>query len=205
MNTLKTIWKGFYYLLIAVIALVAIFLILSAFPIKGGYKSFIVLSGSMEPKIKTGSVVIVKPDKEYQLGDVITFGENTKTKKPTTHRIVEIIEEKDEKSYVTKGDANNAEDGSPVEEDEILGKVLFSVPYFGYAVSAAQKPIGFMLIIVIPAVIIIYDELLNIKKEISKKIDYRNRMKKREKEKETDSEKLEDNKEDDDKDEEKKS
>lgn len=163
---MKKVFKIIYYLILAVIAIVALFLIFSVVPIKGGYKTLVVLSGSMEPKIHTGSVVAVKPAREYKVGDVITFGENTKTKTPTTHRIFEIKEANGVKSYITKGDGNNAPDQKPVTQAEIIGKVLFSVPYAGYAVAAAQKPIGFMLIIVIPAVIIIYDEAQKIKKEI---------------------------------------
>src|SRR4030042_5431631 len=155
---MKKVFKTIYYLILAAIAVIAVFLILSAIPIKGGFKTLIVLSGSMEPKIHTGSVAAVKPVKEYKIGDVITFGENTKTKTPTTHRICEIKEDGGVKSYITKGDANNAPDQKPVSEKEILGKVLFSVPYLGYAVAAAQKPVGFLLIVIIPAVIIIYEE-----------------------------------------------
>lgn len=164
------------------IAITALFLILSVVPIKGGYKTLVVLSGSMEPKIHTGSIVAIKPEKEYKIGDAITFGENTKTKTPTTHRIFEIKESEGVKSYITKGDANNAPDQKSVSEEEILGKVLFSVPYAGYAVAAAQKPVGFLLIVVVPAVIIIYEEAQNIKKEILKKMDYRKRVRKREEE-----------------------
>jgi signal peptidase len=177
---MKKVFKIIYGIILAVIAVIALFLIFSAIPIKGGYKTLIVLSGSMEPKIHTGSVVAVRPAKEYKVGDVITFGEKTKTKTPTTHRIYDIKEANGTKSCITKGDANNAPDQKPVSEKEILGKVLFSVPYAGYAVAAAQKPVGFMLIIVVPAVIIIYDEAQKIKKEIMKKIDYKKRIKKRE-------------------------
>jgi len=179
MSILKRIFKIIYYLILAIIAVVAIFLILSVVPIKGGYKTLVVLSGSMEPKIHTGSVVAIKPEKSYAVGDVITFGENTKTKTPTTHRIFEIKDENGTKTYTTKGDANNAPDQKPVTQSEIMGKVLFSVPYAGYGVAAAQKPIGFMLIIIVPAVIIIYEEAQKIKKEIMLKMDYRKRKKKK--------------------------
>lgn len=166
--------------------MVVFLLIVSAFPIAGNIKFLTVLSGSMEPKIHTGSVVMIKSMENYQVGDVITFGENSKKKKPTTHRIAEVKKDavKGEISYITKGDANNAPDQTPVTPGEILGKVFLSIPYFGYAVSAAQKPIGFILIVIVPAVIIIYDEILNIKKEILKKMDYRRRIKKREERKE---------------------
>ena len=189
---ISRIFKIAYYLVIAVIAVIAIFLILSVFPLKSGYGTFIVLSGSMEPKIHAGSVVAIKTQRDYQVGDVITFGENTKKKKPTTHRIIEVKRNnQDDIVYITKGDANNAADQQPVGEDKVLGKVFLSIPLIGYAVASTQKPIGFILIIVVPAVIIIYDELQNIKKEISKKIDYKKRIKKREENKDNEEDEKE--------------
>ncbi|MCK5081214.1 MAG: signal peptidase I [Candidatus Moranbacteria bacterium] len=192
MNFIKKLFRFIYYIFIICLIGVAVILFLSAYP-KGKYKSFIVLSGSMEPAIKTGSVVLVHESDNYQIGDVITFGEASKTKTPTTHRIVDINRDGDEEKYITKGDSNNAEDNKQISKDEVIGKVLFSVPYVGYAVSAAQKPVGFVLIIVVPAVIIIYDEILNIKKEVLKKINYKERMKKRkeDKDKEKDDEEKE--------------
>ncbi len=176
---LGKMFKTIYYFVLVVIAVVVIVLVLSIFSI-GGIKTLVVLSGSMEPAIKTGSVILTKPASEYEVGDVITFGENTKTKTPTTHRINEIREIDGQKAYVTKGDANNAPDQKTVTDREIIGKLVASVPYLGYGVAAAQKPVGFLLIVIVPAVIIIYEEAQKIKKEIMLKIDYRRRMKKRE-------------------------
>jgi len=126
----------------------------------------IVQSGSMTPAIKMGSLVIVKPMDDYKIGEVITFGPYSRTKAPTTHRIYDIKVTEGIPSYITKGDANNAPDQREILQREVIGKVLFSVPYIGFAVSAAQKPIGFMLIIIVPAVIIVYDEVRKIWEEI---------------------------------------
>lgn len=122
----------------------------------------------MAPAVKMGSLVIVKPMDDYQIGDVITFGKVTKTKAPTSHRIYDIKVVEGEPYYITKGDANNAPDQREVSRREVIGKVLFNIPYLGYAVDAAKKPFGFMLIIVVPAAIIIYDEARNIWLEIKK-------------------------------------
>jgi len=165
MKLLKTI----YYIFIGFIAVVAILLIFSAFPIPGNFKVMTVLSGSMEPAIKTGSVVIVKPADDYKIGDIITFGPYAKTKAPTTHRIYDIKVTEGRVSYITKGDANNAPDTKEVLKRNIIGKVLFSIPYIGYAVETARKTLGFMVLIIIPAVIIIYDEARKIYEEIKKK------------------------------------
>jgi signal peptidase len=158
-----------YYILLAFVVMVAILLIFSAFPIAGNYKIFVVQSGSMAPAIKMGSLVIVKPANDYKIGDVITFGPYSKTKAPTTHRIYDIKVVNGQPVYITKGDANNAPDTREVTKRDILGKVLFSIPYLGYAVAFAKKPLGFALIVIVPAVIIIIDEIKNIYNEIKKK------------------------------------
>ena len=158
--------KIIYYIVIAFIAVIAILLIVSVLPITGNFKVMTVLSGSMEPAIKTGSVVIVKPTDNYKIGEIITFGEISKTKSPITHRIYDMKVIEGRISYITKGDANNAPDQREVSEREVVGKVLFSIPYLGYAVDFAQKPLGFALIILIPAVIIIGDEVRKIWREV---------------------------------------
>ena len=163
------ILKIIYYVFLVFIVVIAILLIVSVFPITGNYKLMIVQSGSMEPAIKMGSVVIVKPAEDYKIGDVITFGPYSKTKAPTSHRVYDIKVVDGQPVYITKGDANNAPDSREIQKRDIIGKVLFSVPYMGYAVDFAKKPVGFALIIIIPAAIIIIDEIKNIYSEIKKK------------------------------------
>ena len=111
---------------------------------------------------------MVKPSAEYKINDIITFGKISKTQIPTTHRIADIKLQEGKPIYITKGDANNSPDTKEVLASEVKGKVLFSVPYVGYAVNAAKQPIGFLLIIIIPAAIIIFEEINKIKKEIKK-------------------------------------
>lgn len=160
------IFKTIYYIFIACIAVVAGLLVISVFPITGNYKVMVVLSGSMEPAIKVGSVVVVKPVANYEVGDIITFGPMGKNKMPITHRIAEIKEKEGRMIYVTKGDANDSTDSNEVPKNQIVGKALFSVPYIGYAVDTAKKPLGFAFIIIVPAAIIIFDEVKKIKNEV---------------------------------------
>lgn len=163
-------FKIVYYIFIVLLAAVAILLIVSAFPIAGNYKLMIVQSGSMEPAIKMGSVVIVKPADDYKIGDVITFGSFGKRKIPITHRINDLKVIEGKIFYITKGDANEDTDTKEVKKADVLGKVLLSVPYIGYAVDFARKPIGFILIIIVPAAIIIFDEIKNIYQEVKNNI-----------------------------------
>lgn len=162
------VFKIIYYVFLGAIILIAVLLVWSALPMKNGPKVFIVQSGSMEPAIKTGGVVVVKSVSDYKVGDVITFGPYSKTKAPTTHRIYEMKAVGGEPVYITKGDANNAPDTREISKKDVVGKVLLDVPYVGYAVAAAKTPIGFMLIIIIPAAIIVYDEIRKIWGEIGK-------------------------------------
>lgn len=148
--------------------LIALTLLVSTFPITGNYQLKVVKSGSMEPAIKTGSVVVVKPVDQYKIQDVITFINLSKKNEPVTHRIIDIEVIEGNPFYITQGDANNAPDQRTIPQKEIVGKVLFSIPYLGYAVDAAKKPLGFILIIAIPAAIIIYDELRKVWREIAR-------------------------------------
>lgn len=162
-------FKILYYIFLLFIVLIAVLLIVSVFPITGNYKLMIVQSRSMAPAIKMGSIVVVKPVDDYKIGDAITFGPYTRTKAPTTHRIYDIKVSGGVPSYITKGDANNAPDTREITKRDVLGKVLFSVPYLGFAVDFAKKPLGFALIIIVPAAIIIFDEIKKIYGEIRKK------------------------------------
>jgi len=166
------LFKIIYYLFLVIIAAVALLLIISVLPITGNIKFMIVQSGSMEPQIKTGSIVMTKPFSEYRVGDIITFGTYSKTKAPTTHRIVEVKDndndDDNDNTYITKGDRNNAPDAKQVSKNEIIGKVMFDAPYLGYVVAFTRKPAGFVLILLIPAAIIISDEVKKIFKEVKK-------------------------------------
>lgn len=152
-------------------AVVATVVLASILPIPGKLEIKIVQSGSMEPTIKTGSLVIIKPENFYKTGDIITFGKDTKKEVPTTHRIVAERIENGEQVFKTQGDANEDPDTREIRKNEIIGKTIFDVPYFGYIVDFAKKPIGFVIFIVLPALYIAYDEAVKIFKEIRKMCD----------------------------------
>ena len=157
-----------YYILTILIVSVVLLFIVSVFPIAGNYQAKIVLSGSMEPAIKTGSVVVIKPSDIYKIGDIITFGKDTKTQIPTTHRITEMRTVEGKYYYTTKGDANDNTDFKEIGEEIVIGRVLFSIPYLGYLVEFVKKPTGFVLLVIIPALVIAIDEIKNIWREIKK-------------------------------------
>jgi signal peptidase len=162
------IYKIIYWIFLGFVGIIAAALILSILPIPGNIKVLTVLSGSMEPTLGTGSVVLIKPMENYKIGDIVTFGPYSKTKPPTTHRIYEVKIVEGQTFYVTKGDANNASDQREIRKSDILGKVLLSVPWAGYAIEAARKPWGFLAIVLVPAAFIAWDEAIKIKKELTK-------------------------------------
>lgn len=129
----------------------------------GSIKAYVVESGSMAPKIAVGSVVFVQKSSVYWPGDIITFSQGGNKNTPVTHR---IAAKPTADEFVTRGDANEENDTGIVKADHIIGRVMFSVPYAGYAVTFAQTPKGFILLVIIPATIIIYEELKNIKREL---------------------------------------
>jgi len=168
MKTVMKALKILYYIVFAFLGLIAILLVISVFPITGNYKVMIVQSGSMQPEIKMGGIVVVKPADDYKIGEVITF-QVAKNKEPVTHRIYDIKVVGGEPRYITKGDANNAPDQREISQREIIGKVLIDIPYLGFVVDFAQKPIGFGLIIIIPGAVIIFDEARKIYAEVKKR------------------------------------
>ena len=163
------ILKIIYYVVVGFLGLIALLLIVSVLPISGNFKVLTVLSGSMDPEIKIGSIVVVKPVSQYRIGDIITFESTNKDVPSITHRIHEMKVVEGKPVYITKGDTNNAPDAREITEKDIVGKVLFDVPYLGLAVDFARKPLGFLLIIGIPAIAIIGDEIYKIYREIKRK------------------------------------
>ena len=160
------LFKIGYSIFVSVVIALALLLLISIIPIPGNIEMKIVQSGSMEPAIHTGSAVIIKPLESYTEGDIITFYFNRGDETPTTHRIIEVREAEGAISYLTKGDANENEDPQPVSGTSVVGKVLFSIPYLGYVLDYIKKPVGFLLVIGVPAALIIFDEIGKIWGEI---------------------------------------
>lgn len=139
---LKTVWNILSWVLVVVIALLAILLVGVRLL---GLRPFVVLSGSMEPEYRTGSLIFVKKVDPFALesGDVITFMMNEDT--VATHRIVGVVPDESDSTVVrfrTKGDANEFEDSTLVHYKNVVGTPVFSVPYLGYPVRYISKPPG---------------------------------------------------------------
>ncbi|OQX50727.1 signal peptidase I [candidate division CPR3 bacterium 4484_211] len=166
---------GVSILLVVIVLLTVIPLL----PVPGNFQTLVVMSGSMEPTVKVGSVAVIKPAGEYKQGDIITFTHPNDPNNSITHRIHEVKEIEGGTIFITKGDANSTPDGWEIALGDIKGKCLFSIPFLGYLVNFAKTPKGFALMIIVPAVLIILDELRVIKSELTKQIEakYENKRK----------------------------
>ena len=171
----KKIGQWLANIILVIIFLIGIFIVVTFLPIKNNYKIFAVKSGSMEPKIKIGSLIVIQPQENYQVGDIVSFhSEFLKTDKDViTHRIDKITEQNGLKLYSTKGDANQSADLKQTPKDQIIGKYRFKIPFLGYILSFIKTATGLILIIIIPGTIIIYEELKKIRQESQKIIKNR--------------------------------
>lgn len=107
-----------------------------------GYNYKTVLTGSMEPAIPVGSIIITKEQSSYEMEDIISFQEEGAI---ITHRIISI----DRERYITKGDANNVADTEEVQQKQILGKVILTIPLLGYLVMWLMSPVGIISLFII--------------------------------------------------------
>ncbi|TYS17862.1 signal peptidase I [Rossellomorea vietnamensis] len=123
-----------------------------------GHQLKTVLSGSMEPGIKTGSIIAVKPGGDmsrFEKGDVITFQKEKDML--VTHRVTEVIKSGDNIMYKTKGDNNNAEDMNPVLSENVVAEYSgFTIPYLGYFMNFTNSKNGAFLLLVPGILLLIY-------------------------------------------------
>ena len=140
--SMKKIWNAVTTTLVVLVVILAIMLVGVRLV---GLQVYTVLSGSMEPTYHVGSLLYVKSVDTSQLeaGDVITFMLDEETL--ATHRIVEVVPDSDDPQTIrfrTKGDANDAEDGSLVHYKNVVGSPVFSIPQLGYFANYIQQPPG---------------------------------------------------------------
>lgn len=163
----NTVVKVFWYVVWALLGILALLVLWMAFdkfvlgnsvPSVFGYSTLNIATGSMngtstlvsggEPKqVSVGDMIVIKKTNDYKIGDVITFmldGDTT----PTTHRIVGITE----RGFITKGDANNTQDLSPVPTENVLGEVVAHYPKLG-AFTMWLKAEGWIYVVALLAIL----------------------------------------------------
>jgi len=127
-----------------------------------GWRVDTVFSGSMEPELKVGGVVLTRPvdAEEIKTGDIITF-HSPLSEQLTSHRVI-AAEGGSSFHFQTKGDANEDADPFILPAENVVGKVCFHIPYLGYVAQFVKTPLGFLLTLCLPGLIIVVMELRNI-------------------------------------------
>ncbi len=128
---------------------------------------YTIVSGSMEPNIKIGDVVVskkVKSPTEIKIGDVITFTSTSSISRGmiVTHRVIDIMKTENGYAYKTKGDYNVSPDTALAEYHNIIGKVIVRIPQLGQVQRFLGTQGGWLIVIVIPALFIIISDILKI-------------------------------------------
>ena len=154
--------KIFFISLLSIILLFNIYIMIQAksspnkVPSVFGYKPFVVMSGSMEPKINKGDLIFVKKvdTDTLKVGDVIAFRNPDNT--VTTHRIKDVIESKNKTCYETKGDNNNTADPDITCSNLVEGKYVSRVAKVGNFIIFVQEPMGFTILMLTILIVCIF-------------------------------------------------
>lgn len=170
MKNLKKIVSIIILIILIPILLVSMVILINSYikpnevPSFFGWKPFIVLSGSMETQISAGDIVVVKQIDASTLkkGDIIAFKENDIV---ITHRIDEVVQEGEEIKYITKGDNNNTQDIGYVLPEQVEGIFKFKVSRLGNLAMFIQTPVGMVICLSIPILILIIIQLRDSKED----------------------------------------
>lgn len=180
LDTVKKIWRFissvFFYSIMTLLVIVIIMFLAYFVDQQIGKKegkprtplfgAYVIISPSMIPTINVQDAVVtvrVSEDK-IKIDDVITFiSKEIETQgTPITHRVIGIVETENGIKYRTKGDNNNTEDFALIAPDEIIGKVYLRIPLIGYIQTFLTKPIGWLLVVVVPCLFIIGGDVLKL-------------------------------------------
>lgn len=162
MKALRFLGRLLYRLAYLAIALLLVIALLSlgaqlldpARPLPGilGYSQLVVISGSMQPAIDPGDLLIIRQEEAYRPGDIVTFTEGESL---VTHRLLEVNGD----TALTRGDANNTDD-APVSLSRIQGRMVLRVPAIGSLVLYLRSSQGtltltalLVLLVAVPLII----------------------------------------------------
>ncbi len=146
-----------------------------------GFRVYRVISGSMQPTLQIGDIIIIRKEKEYHINDIITYDTGLTT---VTHRIKSI----DNNGVVTKGDANDVNDDI-FNVDKIVGKYFFRISMISlFSNIMIGNSVFIVLIVLFSSILILtifYRFIRNIelrKDNLRKKIEFKKLLKKLHKE-----------------------
>lgn len=148
MKTMKKIVKaGRFFVIVVLLLLILVNAIMivqhtvlgQGMPLIFGYGKAVVVTGSMEPAITAGDMVIIKEQDNYEVGDIVLYKANSYI----VHRIVDLTED----GFITQGDANNVDDGE-ILHGQIVAKVVLVIPKIGFVADFLKSPLGILVIVI---------------------------------------------------------
>ena len=184
-NFIKDVISWTIFILLLIIAVLLLYCVIASYRYskKGrGYEPlfslYTIVSPSMEPNIKVYDVIIDLPIRDFRdvkVNDVITFKSESNISKgmTVTHRVTDIKKIAGRYYFTTKGDNNQSIDSSLVSQDSVLGKVKYRIPQLGRVQYFLSSRGGWLIVILIPAVIILIADVIKLVRmiKISKKVN----------------------------------
>lgn len=102
-----------------------------------GVSTAVVITGSMEPAVSVNDMVVIHEQESYEPGDIVSYQSGSML---VTHRVTAVTDG----GYITRGDANNTDDGE-IAKEAVVGKVVLVIPKVGYAIAFLQTPLGMLV------------------------------------------------------------
>ncbi len=120
-----------------------------------GWRIDAIYSGSMSPAIERGALVVAYPiePEQIMLNDIIIFRPVAIGENEVCHRVVDV-RKSSPLSFQTRGDANPGPDPFPVPSGNVTAKVVYTMPFIGFAVMFLKSPTGLFAALVLPGVVI---------------------------------------------------
>ena len=128
-----------------------------------GWRVDTVLSGSMAPALGVGDAVVIRDVDAagVKVGDVITYQAPGNRRMVVSHRVIDITQ-RPRLTFTTKGDANEEADNYSVPAQNVMGVVKLSIPLVGYFASFAKTKTGLLLLLIVPGLLVIGNEMRRI-------------------------------------------
>jgi len=169
---LSVIVNLIFVLLLLMMASLSFFLIHSRItdspPGLAGFQFFVMRDSEPNADVNPGSLALVRDidPNSVEVGDIITYRTTPGSESTATMRVVEI--KRDEAlQLITRSDGPDAVQTFPVGASELVGKVIFSIPYYGKMIDYVQTSQGLIMLIFVPGVIIILYQLIKIVKHLA--------------------------------------
>ena len=175
-NKIKNILLTVILVLLVIVVVASVFIKATGnTPSIGGYMLFRVATGSMEPEIMIGDVILVKEPSDYSaiaVGDVVTYESRSGVTagRPVTHKVIKAPYEDNGEWYLqTQGIANDIPD-EEINAEQLLGVMVVKIPFLKELYSFFLTPWGLLTIIAL-IIIAFAGEFINVVKIVGAKPD----------------------------------